>query len=82
MNLSTSAGGTTVPLVICVSGLTECELPGAEFLAVKLPGLCIGAGANVGIRQFGHILFMRNSDGAKQKKFAWYQQTILVSHGS
>ncbi len=50
MTLATSAGITAAPLVICVSGLTERELPGAEFLAVKVPGLCIGAGANDGIR--------------------------------
>ena len=78
MTVATSAGGTAAPIVVCVSGLTERELPGTEFLVLEIPGLCIGGGANVGIDSIGYVLFMRKTEGAKQKKFEWYQKEILL----
>jgi hypothetical protein len=26
----------------------------------------------------GHVLFMRNTEGTKKKRFKWYQQEILI----
>ena len=39
---------TCLPIVVCVSSLTEHELPGTNFLTLEVPGLCIGGGSNVG----------------------------------
>jgi hypothetical protein len=75
-----SAMGTCFPLVCIVTGLTEQEMPTREeFLHVKVPGLCIGGGGvNVNNQEVGHLLFMRNTKGAKKKRFKWYQQEILM----
>jgi hypothetical protein len=75
-----SAMGTCFPLVCTVTGLTEREMPtGEKFLHVKVPGLCIGSGGvNVNNQEVGHLLFMRNTEGAKKKRFKWYQQEILM----
>ncbi len=75
-----SAMGTCFPLVCTVSGLTEREMPmGEEFIHVTVPGLCIGGGGvNINNQEVGHLIFMRNTEGAKKKRFRWYQQVILV----
>ncbi len=75
-----SAMGTCFPLVSTVSGLTEIEMPtGKEFIHVTVPGLCIGGGGvNINNQEVSHLLFMRNTKGAKKKRFRWYQQEILV----
>jgi hypothetical protein len=53
---------------------------GQEFIYVKVPGLCIGGGGvNINNDAVGHVLFMRNTEGAKKKRFKWYQQEILIS---
>ena len=41
-------------------------------------GLCIGGGSNVDKDQLGYILFMINTEQAKQKKFKWYQKNVFV----
>ncbi len=74
-----SAMGTCFPLVCTVTGLTEREMPtGKEFIHVKVPGLCIGgSGVNINNQEVGHLLFMRNTEGAEKKRFLWFQQNIL-----
>ena len=76
-----SAMGTRMQLVYTVSGLSEREKPtGEEFIHVKVPGLCIGGGGvNVNSQEEGHLLFMRNTEGAEKKRFKWHQQEILLS---
>jgi hypothetical protein len=76
-----SAMGTCFPLDCTVTGLTEREmLTGEEFLHVKVPGLCIGGGGvNVNNQEVSHLVFMRNTKGAKKKRFRWYQQEILMT---
>ena len=78
MTFAFSAVGTCMPVVVCVSGLSENELPGTDFLVLEVPGLCIGGGSNVDNKNLGYVLFMRNTEGAKQEKFKWYQSTIFV----
>ncbi len=31
---------------------------------------------NINDQEVGHLLFMRNSEGAEKKRFKWYQQEI------
>jgi len=79
MTFSFSAAGTCLPVVVTVSGLSEQELPGTDFLDLEVPGLCIGGGGvSVSNEQVGHVLFMRSTEKAKQKRFEWYQENILV----
>jgi len=73
-----SGAGTSLPIVACVSGLSEQELPETDFLEVEIPGFCIGGGSNVAIKTPGYVLFMRDTPGAKQEKFKWYQQNVFV----
>ena len=64
-----SGAGTSMPIVACVSGLSEHELPGTEFLVLEIPGFCIGGGANITISGLGYVLFMHDTKGGKQDKF-------------
>ena len=64
---SFAAIGTCLELVVCVSGLSESQLIGTDFLHLEIPGFCIGGGANTENKGLGHVLFMRSTDGAKQK---------------
>jgi hypothetical protein len=75
-----SAMGTCFLLVCTVTGITEREMPtGQEFIHVKVPSLCIGGGGvNINNAKVGHVLFMQNTEGAKKKRFKWYQQEILI----
>ncbi len=53
---------------------------GQEFIHVNIPGLCIGGGGvNINNDVVGHVLFMRNTEGAEKRRFKWYQQEILIS---
>ena len=54
------ASGTSLPIIACVSRLGEQELPGRDSLILKIPGFCIGRGANVSNKEIGHVLFIRN----------------------
>ena len=45
---------------------------------LEIPGFCIGAEANVGIEELGYVLFMRDTEGAKKRKFKWYQENIFI----
>ena len=66
-------------LVATVGGLTERELRGTDFLALKVPGFCYGgAGVDIGNKRPGWILFMRNTPGAKVEEFKWYISNILI----
>ena len=38
MTFGFSGAGTSMPIVACVSGLSEKELPGADFLVLEVPG--------------------------------------------
>ena len=78
MTFAFSGAGTCLPIVVCVSGLSDAELPGTDFLHLEVPGLCIGGGASIGNKQVGHILFMKSTPRAKQKKFKWYQTNIFI----
>ena len=77
MTFTMSAVGTCLPMVLTVSGLTEHELPGTDFMCVEVPGLCIG-GNGINTDQVGYVLFMTNAPGAKKKRFRWYQDNILI----
>ncbi len=79
MTFTFSAMGTCFPLVCTDTGLTEREMStGNKFIHVKVPGLCIGgSGVNINNQEVGHLLFMRNAEGVKKKKFLWYQQNVL-----
>ena len=73
-----SAIGTCFPLVATVAGLKEREMPGKEFVHVKIPGFCIGGGGvNINNKEVGHLLLMRDSAGAEKQRFKWYQEEIL-----
>ena len=78
MTFAFSGAGTALEIVVCVCGLTEGELPGTDFLHLEVPGLCIGGGANIANNTIGHVLFMRNTERAKQRKFKWYQDKIFI----
>jgi len=39
-----TAMGNCFPLVVTVTGLTEWEMSGKDFVHVEIPGLCIGEG--------------------------------------
>ena len=75
-----SAAGTCFPLCITVAGLTDREMPGNdEFVHVKIPGLCIGGGGvNIHNREYGHLLFMKNTEGAEKRRVHWYHREIFV----
>ena len=73
-----SGAGTSMDIVVCVSGLSEHQLPGTDFLNLEVPGFCIGGGANVSNKGIGHVLFMRDTEGAKQRKFRWYQEKVFI----
>ena len=72
------ASGTSLPIIACVSRLGEQELPGRDSLILKIPGFCIGRGANVSNKEIGHVLFMRGTKGTKQQKFCWYQKYVFI----
>ena len=68
MTCGFSGAGTSMPIVACVSGLSEQELPGTDFLVLEIPGFY--GGANVSSDDnIGYVLFMRDTDHAKQRKF-------------
>ena len=79
MTFGFSAAGTVLPIVVCVSGLSEAELPGTDFLDLEIQGFCVGGGANIQNKTVGRVLFMRGTDKAKQKRFCWYQKNISYS---
>ncbi len=60
-----------MPLVCTVTGITERGMPtGEEFIYLKVPGLCIdGGGVNINNQELVNLLFMRNTKGAKKKRF-------------
>ena len=63
-----------------MTGLTEREMPtGKNFIVVEVPGMCIGGGGvDINNQEVGHLLFMRNTEGAEKKRFKWYQQEIFL----
>ena len=73
-----SGVGTSMPIVACVSGLSEYEFPGTEFLVLEMPSFCFDDGANITINGLGYVLFMRDTMGAKQEKFRWYQKNVFI----
>ena len=79
MTFAFSAAGTCLPSVVCVSGLSKQELLGTDFLELEVLWMYIGGGSNIKNKGLGYILFMRNGEGEKQRKFEWYQETIFVS---
>ena len=77
MTFAFLGAGKCLPVVVCVSGLTESELPGTSFLEVEVPGLCIDGGANISNKQVGYILFVRKTSGAKQKNSSGIRRIFL-----
>ena len=75
-----TAMGNCFPLVVTVTGLTEWEMSGKDFVHVEIPGLCIGGGGvHVdSIKQCGHLFLMRNTEGAEKAWFKDYQEKILI----
>ncbi len=74
------AMGNYFPLVVTVTGLTEWEMSGQDFVHGEIPGLCIGGGGvNVDQNeQCGHLFLMRNTEGAEKARFKYYQEKILI----
>jgi hypothetical protein len=75
-----TAMGNCFPLVVTVTGLTEQELSGQDFVHVEIPGLCIGGGG-VSVdsnKQCGHLFLMCNTEGAEKARFKYYQEKILI----
>ena len=75
-----TAMGNCFPLVVTVSGLTEWEMNGKDFVHVEIPGLCIGGGG-VSVdssEQCGHLFLMRNTEGAEKARFKYYHENILI----
>ena len=75
-----TAMGNCFPLVVTVTGLTEWEMNGKDFVHVEIPGLCIGGGG-VSVdssEQCGHLFLMRNTEGAEKARFKYYQEKILI----
>jgi hypothetical protein len=75
-----TAMGHCFPLVVTVSGLTEQELSGQDFVHIEIPGLCIGGGGVVvdSNNQCGHLFLMHNTEGAERAWFKYYQEKILI----
>jgi hypothetical protein len=63
-----------------VTGLTEKEMPGKDFVHMQIPVLCIGGGgvSIASSQQVGHLFLMRNTEGAKKARFRYYQEHILI----
>jgi hypothetical protein len=80
LTFTSPAMGTCFLLVCTITGLIEREMPtGQEFIHVEVPGLCFGGGGvNINNAVVGHVLFIRNTEGSKKKRFKWYQQEILI----
>ncbi len=81
LTFSFTTAGNCFPVTVTVSGLTKKEMPpGEDFIHVEIPGLCIGGGdVGVGIgssQQVGHLLLIRNTEGAKKERFKHYQEHI------
>ena len=77
-----TAMGNCFPLVVTVTGLTEWEMNGKDFVHIEIPGLCIGGGG-VSVdssEQCGHLFLMRNTEGAEKARFKYYHEKILI-HG-
>ena len=77
----TFSGVGTVFLLVCtVTGLTKREmLTGNEFIVIEVPGMCIGGGGvNINNQEVGYLFFMQDTKGAKNMRFRWYQQEILI----
>jgi hypothetical protein len=75
-----TAMGNRFPLVVTVTGLTEQEMSGQDFVHVEIPGLCIGGGC-VSVNsneQCGHLFLMHNTEGAEKARFKYYQEKILI----
>jgi hypothetical protein len=54
---------------------------GENFIHVEIPGLCIGGG-DVGVgssQQVGHLLLMRNTEGAKKLALQALSRTYSCS---
>ncbi len=82
LTFTLTAMGNCFPLVVTMTGLTEWKMSGQEFIHVKIPGLCIGGGC-VSVDQngqCGHLILMRNIEGAEKSWFKYYQEKILI-HG-
>jgi hypothetical protein len=72
--------GNCFPFVVTVTGLTEWDMSGKDFVHVEIPGLCIGGGG-VSVNsseQCGHLFLMRNTEGAEKARFKYYQEKILI----
>ena len=80
LTFTSTAMGNCFPLVVTVTGLTEWEMNGKDFVHIEIPGLCIGGGG-VSVdssEQCGHLFLMRNTEGAEKARFKYYQEKILI----
>ena len=65
----TSAAGTLADIVICIGGLNERELS-VNFLVIQVDKFYAG--------RSGFFFFMRNTKGAKEEKFKWFQEHVAI----
>ena len=52
--------------------------PGIDLLEVEIPGFCIGSGSNIAIKAPGYVLFMRDTEGTKMRKFKRCQKKVFI----
>ena len=73
-----NAAGDVAPICICISGLSEWEMPEDDFILWEIEGLCIGGYGVNGSRDVGYVLFMKKYKGAEKDRYAWIQKRILI----
>ena len=61
VNSTITAGGRTVPIFVCVYGLSSKEMPGDEIIVCRIEGFVVASNLN-GSTQDGFILFLRGSE--------------------
>ena len=84
MTFTFSGAGTMAPIVCRVTGLSEQELPAETssdgFLAVPIPGLCVGGSVDPRANNVGYIVFTGKSSGTDvsvdKRFFDWYEETV------
>ena len=58
--------------------LTDAEMPGdKDFIMMDIEGLCPGGYGVNGLKEVGHVLLMKSTEGAKKKRFRWIRQNII-----
>ena len=73
-----SAAGTMAPMFVSVLGLTEREMPEDQCITLKIQGLCVGGCVNVGDKQHGWLVFMRNDISSDKIRYHIYRDEVFL----